>query len=294
MMHEGLRITALLLLPLVFRGTAPAEEGFLDAAGTRLHYEARGEGEAVMLVHGLGVSAWLNWKLPGIARQLRKSYRVVTFDNRGHGASGKPRDPAAYGIEMARDVIRVMDHLGIEKAHVAGYSLGGYITLKVCAEYPDRILSATVAAAGWQEMGEEERERLAEVEAGVSAGGYRNLLAELTPPEQKGAWPRLALVNLALKAMNDETALAALFHGMPELEVSEAELRHFAMPVLAIAGDHDPLGKAVAAMTGIVPDLTVAIVPGGTHFSTLRKDAFCNALLEFLRMHSAQNRLRER
>ncbi len=86
---------------------------------------------------------------PRVFQRLSRRYRVIALDNRGHGKSDKPYDPAQYGLELVDDVVRLMDHLGIAKAHVVGYSLGGFITLKLALRHPERLLSAAPCGAGW-------------------------------------------------------------------------------------------------------------------------------------------------
>jgi pimeloyl-ACP methyl ester carboxylesterase len=98
---------------------------FFEANGVRLHYVVVGHGTPVILVHGLAFNHAAEWKLPRIFQRLSQQYRVIALDNRGHGKSDKPYDPAQYGLELVDDVVRLMDHLGIARAHVVGYSLGG-------------------------------------------------------------------------------------------------------------------------------------------------------------------------
>ena len=82
-----------------------------------------------MLIHGLYASAMINWQLPGVVGMLAPNYRVIALDLPGHGASDKPEDKAAYGVQMVEDVRQLLDHLKIKrKTHIVGYSLGGMIT----------------------------------------------------------------------------------------------------------------------------------------------------------------------
>jgi pimeloyl-ACP methyl ester carboxylesterase len=74
-----------------------------------------------------------------ITKDLSSEFEVVAMDCRGHGKSDKPHDPKQYGIEIANDVLRLMDHLGIKKAIVIGYSMGGSIAMKMLTEHPDRV-----------------------------------------------------------------------------------------------------------------------------------------------------------
>lgn len=88
-----------------------------DSNGVSIHYAVQGKGAPVILVHGYAVNSGLNWRIMGVIDALSEDFQVVAMDCRGHGLSGKPHDPKQYGIEMAEDVIRLMDHLKIEKAH---------------------------------------------------------------------------------------------------------------------------------------------------------------------------------
>ena len=99
-----------------------------DSRGVRIHYVDKGRGTPVVLIHGLTGSYARHWETPGAIEALEKAgFRVIAIDCRGHGQSGKPRNPSEYGLEMVEDVVRLLDHLRIEQAHVVGYSMGGAI-----------------------------------------------------------------------------------------------------------------------------------------------------------------------
>ena len=118
-----------------------------DSDGVAINYFEQGGGTPVILVHGLGINAQANWMATGVFQRLAKHYRVIALDLRGHGLSGKPHEPEQYGPKMAEDIVRLMDHLRIEKAHVMGYSLGGFVVLKLIALHPERLLSAAPCGA---------------------------------------------------------------------------------------------------------------------------------------------------
>src|SRR5262245_27902523 len=100
-------------------------DAFLDSRGVRIRYVERGEGDAIVLLHGYADDIEIAWIETGIFEDLSEDHRVVAFDLRGHGKSGKPHEPEKYGREMARDAVRLMDHLRIDRAHVVGHSVGG-------------------------------------------------------------------------------------------------------------------------------------------------------------------------
>ena len=115
----------------------------------KIHFLVEGTGEPVVLIHGLDSSARVNWQMPGTIDALARDQRVIAVDLPGYGESDKPADPAAYGEQWVDDVILLLDHLNIRKAHIVGYSMGGMVALKLIAEHPDRVISGTLGGAGW-------------------------------------------------------------------------------------------------------------------------------------------------
>jgi len=112
-----------------------SEEKFAEINGIKICYEIKGEGEPLILVHGFGADkeVWIAQFEP-----LSKHFKVVRFDNRGAGKSDRPDEP--YSMEMfADDVAGLMDHLGIDKAHILGWSLGGMIVQTFAIKYPERL-----------------------------------------------------------------------------------------------------------------------------------------------------------
>src|SRR2546423_10416220 len=107
-----------------------AEDHFFDSNGVKIHYIVEGKGEPVVLIHGFTADIDKNWRTgfaigpdnqrrgPMIIEALSRNYRVIALDNRGHGKSDKPHDVKQYGNEMVEDVVRLLDHLKIGKAHV--------------------------------------------------------------------------------------------------------------------------------------------------------------------------------
>jgi pimeloyl-ACP methyl ester carboxylesterase len=99
-----------------------AQDKFFDSSGVQIRYIEQGTGEPVVLIHGYASSIERSWIEPGVLPNLARDHRVIAFDLRGHGKSGKPKDPKAYGTEMGQDAVRLMDHLKIQRAHIVGYS----------------------------------------------------------------------------------------------------------------------------------------------------------------------------
>jgi len=258
---------------------------FFEASGVRLHYTDEGRGEPVVLAHGFAVNADLNWRLPGLIDKLTPHYRVIALDLRGHGLSGKPHEAVSYGVEMAQDLVRLLDHLHIEKAHLVGYSLGGFIALKAAVTHPQRWRSIAVLGAGWEnpeasgflrvigKMKEDLQAGRGIEPQAVSLGG------EPPAPTTQHRWWVVAMTRW----FNDQQALIAMMDGLPDLAVSEEQLRAIELPVLSMAGGNDPLAKGVEAMVGKIEDHRVIILPGADHLRAVTHPFFAPALLDFLR-----------
>src|SRR5579863_10355996 len=115
-----------------------------------LAYLDQGEGEPIVLVHGFASTAAVNWVHPGwITTLVNDQRRVIALDNRGHGASAKLYDPAAYHSSiMAEDVRALLDHLALTRADVMGYSMGARIAAYLALQHPQRVRSAVFGGLG--------------------------------------------------------------------------------------------------------------------------------------------------
>src|SRR5690349_18253668 len=113
-------------------------------------YLDQGAGDPIVLVHGFGSTKEVNWVNPGWVDTLTKAgYRVIALDNRGHGASTKLYRPEDYDrADMAEDVRALMDHLGIARADVMGYSMGARIATNLAVAHQDRMRSAILGGIG--------------------------------------------------------------------------------------------------------------------------------------------------
>ncbi len=278
-------LTAAAVGAVLFRVTRRAKGSTFDSNGVRLHYTIDGEGEPVVLLHGFAVNADINWRLPGITRELARDFAVISMDLRGHGLSGKPDDARKHGMEMVDDVPRLLDHLRIEKAHVAGYSLGGMITLKLAATRPERLLTASSLGVGWERPENSAfLAALAHIEADLRSGrGIGPLTAYLGDEREKPGLLHTMFVKLMTRYLNDGAALAAMVGAIPELAVTEEDLRRIPVPMCSIVGSRDPLRVGVEAMEGLVPDLTVVVLDGADHISAPRRPQMLRALRSFLR-----------
>jgi pimeloyl-ACP methyl ester carboxylesterase len=269
----------------VLSPVAAAEPRFFDSNGVKIHYHVEGKGEPVVLVHGFAINHQLQWVRPGILKDLARDYQVITLDNRGHGQSEKPHDPKKYGKEVVADILRLLDHLEIKRAHVVGYSMGAFITLKLVTTHPERVLSATLGGAGrhvdsdaaWMESFADSLE---------NGKGFGPLFQRLTPVGQpKPPETDLKLRSLMLASLNDTKALAALVRSYRELMVVEDHLKANKVPVLGLVGSLDPLKEGVDLLKGQMSNYTVEVIEGGDHMNAVFYPEFRDKLRGFLAKH---------
>ena len=264
--------------------TQRVEGRYFESDDIRLHYTDEGAGEVVVLLHGFAVNSDLNWRLTGIIDGLSPSFRVVALDLRGHGLSDKPHAPEEYGLALAADVMRLLDHLGIQRVHLVGYSVGGFVALKLAALNPASVQSTVLIGAGWESPDNSAflaaiprlQQRLTQ---GHSIGPLSVYLGgEREAPSLLHAWS----VNLMTGYFNDPYALAAMLGGLPQLTVSETELQAIRGPVLAIVGQHDPFRTSATALCSRLDDYRMVVVDGADHVRLASKDVTIASLLQFL------------
>jgi pimeloyl-ACP methyl ester carboxylesterase len=279
----------LVLVVAVFLFLIPAlhaEDFFFDSDGVKIHYIIEGKGEPVILIHGFAASIAANWGAPGVIKALSENYQVIALDNRGHGQSEKPHSDDAYGLKMTADVIHLMDHLKIKKAHIVGYSMGGFMTDRLLADHPERFLTATLGGAGWMKQPDPGLETLAKsLEEGKGIGP---LIVFLTP---KGQPPpseqQLEMTNKMFMAANDSAALAGVARGMGQFTVKETQLRSNKVPTLSLIGEVDPLKDGVDLLDGVMSQLKIVVIPKANHMTAFATPMFVQSLKTFLAEHPA-------
>ncbi len=258
------------------------EGHYFDSAGVAIHYTDEGAGEPVVLVHGFAATGNLNWRFTGVVDELAKQFRVITIDARGHGRSGKPTDTAAYGEEMVEDVVRLLDHLRITRAHVVGYSMGGFITLKLLTRHPERVLRAAVCGFGWQRPDPSALNVYDVLGSAFRHGiGFSALVGFLNPGSDVGPL-RAAIVDFGARSLLDTRAVGALAQSLGALTVTESELRAVDVPVLSLIGSADAMRSGVDALAGVLPHHKIIVIDGGTHRSTPMNPRFRTELRRWL------------
>ncbi len=257
-------------------------QSFTASDGVEIHYLVEGRGDPVVLLHGITGTAASNWGGPGIIGRLAEEFQVISVDQRGHGKSGKPHDAASYGERMALDVVDLLDHLRLQQAHVVGYSMGGFITMKLVALAPDRLMSAVVGGAGWSSPELRDDAMFDALAASLEAGkGGGPLVEFLWPGEEPPTPEQVQAIGQAMVASNDQMALAAVVRGMPALDVGAELLRINKVPTLNIIGSDDPLKRNADALVSVMKEHRLHIIEGANHMNTLSSPEFLDTVRAF-------------
>ena len=244
--------------------------GTFDSDGVTIHYEVFGEGSPIILVHGFASSLQENWVQTGwVKRLLLAGRHVVALDCRGHGESAKPYDVAAYGGEaMAGDVIRLMDHLGIARADLMGYSMGGGIALELIMRHPQRFRRVVLGGVGGVSRGATESSAIA------------NALSTDDPSTISNAVGR-AFREFAEQRGNDLKALAACIQRGRSRPGAEA-LAAISVPVLVVLGEKDNVVGGGEALAAAIPGARLVTVPDRDHITVVPDRRYKEAVLSFL------------
>jgi len=285
-----LLIAALLVLPSsasAQTAAAPPDQ-FLDANGVRLRYVEQGQGPAIVLMHGYTGTADRHFIANGVFANLAKDHRVIAIDLRGHGKSGKPVTASEYGQQMALDVVRLLDHLKIQRAHVLGYSLGGFIASRLATLHPDRLISVVYVASLPLRTNDTLMDKFAEdsIRELESDLPFKSLAIALQPPGSKPpSDDEIRKAVAPLVAANDVKALAALWRGYKSLMISPQQLSAVKVPSIVITGSADANAAGVPELNKTHPQIRTVVVEGAQHGGpegVMRRPEFMTALREFL------------
>lgn len=282
------RFAGLLALGLASKPPVVIDAVF-DSNGVEIHYVSAGEGEPVVLLHGWmsDVSMWGRLDTNPATEQ----YQLIAVDLRGHGKSDKPHDPEQYGAEMAEDVVRLLDHLELKKAHLIGYSMGAIVAGKIAATHPDRVLSIVYGGqtpilthdVNAVKVDAREIEVFAKaVEEGKGLGSY---LIDVTPADK----PKMSeeYANALAKVLydgKDVKAFAAAGRGIKNLDVTLDQLAKCTAPMLFIHGSKEVEATKLRAAL-IVEELgrgELKVIEGTDHMTTLLDPEFGDTIDEFL------------
>jgi pimeloyl-ACP methyl ester carboxylesterase len=269
---------------------------FTQVDGARLHYERRGAGEPLVLVHG----SWVDCRVwDEVAPLLRRSFEVIVYDRRGHGLSTCPPGQGSVH-EDVDDLAALIDLLGVGPAHVAGVSFGASIVLRLTAARPDALRSIAVHEPplfDLIERGTEPRELTelradlssvaARLEAGDLEGGARLYFDRVA--QSPGGWAgldparRRALIEAAPTYLDQ-------YRDPDALRIDLGDLGDFGGPALVTHGDRrPPFFKRMAEMvSAALPAARSELIPGTAHDPQVtHPDAYTRAIEEFASRRAA-------
>jgi len=239
--------------------------------GIEIAYLDEGSGEPVLLIHGFASNVATNWVDTGWVKTLTDAgYRAIAYDNRGHGHSAKLYSVEEYGAPiMAEDARRLLDHLGIERAHVMGYSMGARIAAFLALAHPGRVRSLVFGGLGINMV------------RGVAGTGpvARALEAEsiddVTNPTAR------TFRAFAEQTRSDLKALAACIRSARAPITAEA-LGTLRCPVLVVVGDRDVIGGSPSELAALIPGGKAVQLADRDHMKAVGDRTFKAAVLEFL------------
>jgi pimeloyl-ACP methyl ester carboxylesterase len=239
--------------------------------GVEIAFLDEGEGAPIVLVHGFASTAQVNWVHPGWVTTLtRAGRRVIALDNRGHGASSKLYDPAAYhSARMADDVRALLDHLGIERADVMGYSMGARITAFFAFAHPARLNRAVLGGLGIRLVeGVGLPESIADALETASVDEVR---------DPTGRTFRL----FAEQTKSDLKALAACIRGSRQT-LTRDQVASIEAPVLVAVGTKDTVAGSAAELAALLPAGHALDIPGRDHMLAVGDMVFKQGVLDLL------------
>ncbi|MGH6747793.1 MAG: alpha/beta fold hydrolase [Methyloceanibacter sp.] len=242
-----------------------------DSDGVEIAYFDEGEGEPLLLIHGFASNIAANWVDPGWVRTLTQSgCRVIALDNRGHGRSEKLYDPEVYGAPlMAEDARRLLDHLGITRADVLGYSMGARIAAFLTLAHPERVRSLILGGLGINMV------------RGVVGSGPIAKALEAPRIEDVTNDTARSFRAFAEQTKSDLKALAACIRG-PREKITPERLATIAVPTLIAVGSKDVIAGSGAELATLIPGAQFLDIPGRDHMRAVGDATFKQGVLDFL------------
>ena len=250
---------------------------YADSNGVSIHYNVEGDGPPLVLQHGFSGSLH-GWHEGGYVEVLKRDYRLILTDTRGHGQSGKPHEPKDYHMSLkVADVVAVLDALGIDRAHYMGYSLGGRTGFGVAKYAPVRFHSVIIG--GMHPYGNKIPGLGVESRIGLLEKGMEAYVADAEA--QRGP---MAPGRRQRMLDSDAQALIASSIELRDFTGIEEVLPTMTMPCLLYVGEADGLFEGAKECVKHMPNVTFASFPGLDHGQTSqRSDLVLPHVQKFLR-----------
>jgi 3-oxoadipate enol-lactonase len=268
----------------VSAAAGPRQHARVEIDGVHLAYRVDGAGAdapAVVLLHSLGTHMGM-WA-PQVG-PLARRFRVVRYDCRGHGASDVAAGPLTVE-RLGRDVIALLDHLEIERAHLCGISLGGLTALWLAVHRPERVDRVVLANTGARIGSAESWDaRIAAVERGGMAAVRDAVLARWVGEAFRASHPDVARVLGEMLDLTPPAGYVAACRALRDADL-RADARTVRTPTLVVAGERDEstppaLGEELHAA---IPGSALVVLPDAAHLSNVeRPDEFTAIVARFL------------
>jgi 3-oxoadipate enol-lactonase len=258
----------------------------IQSNGIHLYYEISGEGQPLLFIHGLG-SSTRDWEFQ--VQEFAKSYKVITFDLRGHGQSDKPAGP--YSMAMfAADTVGLLRGLGIDRAHVVGLSLGGGVAFQLAVDAPQMLKTLTIVNSTPELLIRTFRDQVTVWQRLIIVQllGMRKMGEVLSKrlfikPEQED----IRQIFVTRWAENDQRAYLNAMRALVGWSVA-ARIGSIRCPALVIAADHDYTAVPVKEeYTAKIPGAQLVTIPDARHATPVEQPQKFNLVLKtFLAEHS--------
>jgi len=239
--------------------------------GIDIAFIDEGEGDPVLLIHGFASNVRVNWVETGWVRTLtRAGYRVIAYDNRGHGESEKIYDEKYYGAPlMAEDARRLLEHLDISSADVMGYSMGARITAFLLKNHPDLVRSAIFGGYG--------------INMARAIAGRHPIAKALEQGSIDDVVNRTARTFRAFAEStgSDLKALATCYRAASEVIALE-DLKSIEVPVLIAVGSEDVIGGSATKLAEIIPGARALVIEGRDHMKAVGDRRYKDGVIDFL------------
>lgn len=226
----------------------------VTSGGVRISYDVVGQGRPLLLLHGWCCDrSW--WIEPGYVDLLKGDHRLVNVDIRGHGASDKPHEPAAYRMDaMTGDVFAVADAEGLDRFAIWGQSRGGWMAWMAAATAPERV-AAIVASGAWDPRPEPEPMEANGWDEALRRGGTSALVDRFkidmgeTFDREFPAWAQAVTLRADPEALLAASAPELWTDGIPD-----EDLKSFPVPTLLIAGELEDAEDEAANVAAMIPN----------------------------------------
>jgi pimeloyl-ACP methyl ester carboxylesterase len=239
----------------------------------RVHSVTRGEGRVLLFTHGWGATSFM-FERSAVA--LSSRYRVVTWDQRGHGGSDSPDDPEAYSVDTTMaDMASLLDENGAGRGVLVGHSMGGYLSLEFARRHPDRVDALILVGAGPGFRDDDARADWNRFTERIADRAEQRGMAALERERDLHGDRHTSVDGLVMSARGVlAQANSAVLDSLPSI----------AAPVLVVVGEHDAQFRASADyMAAKIPDARLVVIPGAGHSINVEQpEAFEHAVVSFV------------